>query len=161
MQHFDSTTLINKCIKHQTVDLFNSCVNLLHINMRSRHSIVPACHCQFYPQTEVNRLKSSHFTSPKVLCTAIMELRQVLRMLLLANTLGFTMSCGGGGGPKPCSWTTCRLEWRNDWGPGISTGRCVYQQRNAHHITSSHSGSGSCPASTHCSPSTQSRTMCE
>ncbi|KAJ7392965.1 hypothetical protein OS493_008209 [Desmophyllum pertusum] len=30
--------------------------------------------------------------------------------------------------------------------PAISQGRCVNQRRNAHHITSSHSASGSCPS---------------
>ena len=90
-----------------------------------------------------------------------MTLPQVLVVLILANALGSVLSCGGGGGPSPCSWSTCRSEWRNDWSPGISTGRCVNQRRNAHHIYTSHSGSGSCPASTNCSPQSQSRTMCK
>ncbi|KAJ7392966.1 hypothetical protein OS493_008210 [Desmophyllum pertusum] len=71
------------------------------------------------------------------------------------------LSCGGGGGSRPpCSWQTCQPEWRNDWGPGISQGRCVNQRRNAHHIYSSHSGSGSCPSPSSCSHQTQYRTMC-
>lgn len=92
-----------------------------------------------------------------------MTLPRVLFGLVLANTLGGVLSCGGGGGgpPPPCSWQTCRHEWRNDWGPGISTGHCVYQHRNAHHIYDTHQGSGSCPASSSCSPSTQHRTMCK
>lgn len=85
---------------------------------------------------------------------------RLLSVLVLANALVSVLSCGGGG-PSPCSWTTCRHEWRNDWGPGISQGRCVNQRRNAHHITSSHSGSGSCPSPSGCSPQTQYRTMCK
>lgn len=89
-----------------------------------------------------------------------MALPQTLGVFVLANVLGSVLSCGGGGGPSPCSWTTCSSEWRNDWGPGISQGRCTNQHRNAHHITQSHSGSGSCPSPTSCSPQTQYRTMC-
>lgn len=89
--------------------------------------------------------------------------RRVITVLVLANALNVVLSCGGGGGgpPPPCSWKTCRHEWRNDWGPGISTGQCVRQHRNAHHIYQDHSQSGNCPASTPCSPSTQYRTMCK
>ena len=92
-----------------------------------------------------------------------MTLPRVLFVLVLANTLGGVLSCGGGGGgpPPPCSWQTCRHEWRNDWGPGISTGHCVNQHRNAHHVYDTHQGSGTCPASSSCSPSTQYRTMCK
>ncbi|KAJ7392910.1 hypothetical protein OS493_008148 [Desmophyllum pertusum] len=42
----------------------------------------------------------------------------------------------------------------------FSQGRCVNQRRNAHHIYSSHSGSGSCPSPSSCSHQTQYRTMC-
>lgn len=91
-----------------------------------------------------------------------MALGNILGILLLGNALSSVLSCGGGGGPPPpCSWTTCRHEWRNDWTPGISTGQCVNQHRNAHFITTSHSRSGSCPAPSHCSPSTQNRRMCK
>lgn len=89
-----------------------------------------------------------------------MARQRLLSVLVLANALVSVLSCGSGG-PSPCSWTTCRHEWRNDWGPGISQGRCVNQRRNAHHITSSHSGSGSCPSPSGCSPQTQYRTMCK
>ncbi|KAL9972527.1 hypothetical protein ACROYT_G018850 [Oculina patagonica] len=87
-----------------------------------------------------------------------MTLARVLTVLVLANAFNVVSSCGGGGGP--CTWTTCRHEWRNDWSPGISQGRCVQQRRNAHHITTTHGGSEPCPPPTHCSPRTQHRTMC-
>ena len=90
-----------------------------------------------------------------------MTLPQLLSVLVLANALGGVFSCGGSSPPPPCSWQTCRHEWRNDWAPGISTGHCVNQHRNAHHIYSEHHGSGSCPAPSSCSPSTQYRTMCK
>ena len=96
-----------------------------------------------------------------------MALPRLLSVLLFANALGGVLSCGGGSDPSPppppppCSWQTCSHQWRNDWGPGISTGQCVNQHRNAHHIYSTHHGSGSCPASSSCSPSTQYRTMCK
>ncbi|CAH3025007.1 unnamed protein product [Porites evermanni] len=87
-----------------------------------------------------------------------MALSEILGILVFVNIFSSVLSCGGG--PKPCSWTTCRHEWRNDWSPGIATGQCTRQRRNAHHIPQSHSGKGSCPSPTHCSPSTQYRTKC-
>ena len=91
-----------------------------------------------------------------------MTLPRVLSFLVLANALSGVLSCGGGPSPPPpCSWQTCSHEWRNDWGPGISTGRCVNQHRNAHNIYTTHHGSGSCPSPSSCNPSTQYRTMCK
>ena len=88
-----------------------------------------------------------------------MALSEILGILVFVNIFSSVLSCGGG--PSPCSWTTCRHEWRNDWSPGIATGQCTRQRRNAHHITQSHGGKGSCPSPTHCSPSTQYRTKCK
>ena len=107
-------------------------------------------------QTELRTLLFNEMTLPRL-----------LSVLVLANALGGVLSCGGGGNPSPppppppCSWQTCSHEWRNDWGPGISTGRCVNQYRNAHYRYTTHHGSGSCPAPSWCSSSTQYRTMCK
>ena len=57
----------------------------------------------------------------------------LLKIVILSD---FSFSC-------PCSCTTCRHEWRNDWNSGIATGRCTQQRRNSHHITQSHGGKGS------------------
>lgn len=88
-----------------------------------------------------------------------MKLTQVFSVLVFANAFDSVLSCGGG--PQPCSWTTCRLEWRNDWGPNVPSGHCITQRRNGHHITSNHNGKGSCPSPSRCSPQTQSRTLCK
>ena len=61
-------------------------------------------------------------------------------------------ACGGGSPPPPCSWTVCRIEYRDDWAPPKSQGRCVEQVRRAHHINNQHHGSGSCPAPQPCNP---------
>lgn len=100
-------------------------------------------------------LKAQRFNNPLNMALS----PRVLSVLVLANSLGSVLSCGGG--PKPCSWTTCRLEWRNDWSPSVPSGRCVNQRRNGHHITSKHNGKGSCPSPSPCSPRTQSRTLCK
>ena len=79
-----------------------------------------------------------------------MTLPQVLGVLILANTLSSALSCGGGSPPPPCSWSTCRSEFRDDWAPGVSPGRCVNQRRYTHHVYGTHHGSGSCPAPSPC-----------
>ena len=90
-----------------------------------------------------------------------MGIVHLLGILVFVDTLSSVLCCGGGSGPQPCSYSTCSHEWRNDWSPGISTGRCVGQHRNAHFKYTSHSGSSPCPASRQCNPATQRRTMCE
>lgn len=84
---------------------------------------------------------------------------RALNVFAFANALVSVLSCGGG--PSPCSWTTCRLEWRNDWSPSVPSGHCVNQHRNGHHITSTHNGEGSCPSPSPCSPQTQYKTLCK
>ena len=101
-------------------------------------------------QTEFRTLLSQRMTLPRL-----------LSVLVLANALSGVLSCGGSSPPPPCSWQTCRHEWRDDWNPGISTGECVNQRRYAHHAYDTHQGSGSCPAPSPCSPLTQHRTMCK
>ena len=79
-----------------------------------------------------------------------MALPRVLKVFVFANILGVVLSCGGGSPPPPCSWTVCRIEFRDDWAPPISQGLCVEQIRRAHHINNQHHGSGSCPAPQPC-----------
>lgn len=101
-------------------------------------------------QTEFRTLLSQRMTLPRL-----------LSVLVLANALSGVLSCGGSSPPPPCSWQTCRPEWRDDWNPGIITGECVNQRRHAHHAYDTHRGSGSCPAPSPCGPLTQHRKMCK
>ena len=91
-----------------------------------------------------------------------MMLPRFLFVLVLGNAFGGVLSCGGGSPPPPCSWTTCINVWRDDWAPGISTGRCVEQQRRANQRVNQHHGAGSCPAPEPCYPvGPQNRVMCK
>lgn len=62
----------------------------------------------------------------------------------------------------PCTTTLCRgCEWRNNWSPSISQGKCVKQHRTQHCSHKVIHGSNFCPTSVLCSPKTQYRTMCK
>ena len=88
-----------------------------------------------------------------------MMLPRLLPVLVLVDTLSGVFSCGA---TELCKWNTCTHEWRNYWSPGISTGQCVNQHRNAHHkYTTQEEDSAPCPSPVACSPSTQYRTMCK
>lgn len=106
-------------------------------------------------------IRKIHQTELTTLLSQRMTLQRLLSVLVLVNALCGVLSCGGGSPPPPCSWQTCRQEWRDDWNPSISTGLCVNQRRYAHHVYSTHHGSGSCPATSPCSHSTQHRIMCK
>lgn len=91
-----------------------------------------------------------------------MELLQVLSLLafVVAKGRGFISKLPGF---KTCTWKYCRgTEWRNDWAPSITTGKCVKQHRDAHFLYETRKENFICPPPIPClSPTKQYRTMCE
>lgn len=91
-----------------------------------------------------------------------MELLQVLSLLafVFAKGRGFISKLPGF---KTCTWKYCRgTEWRNDWAPSITTGKCVKQHRDAHFLYETRKENFICPPPIPCLPPTkQYRTMCE
>ena len=72
----------------------------------------------------------------------------LLQAAVLLQAVLLIQSCGSK--PSPCSWTTCRREFREDWVPPAEKGRCVEQFRFSHFKTLVRHGSGTCPAPQPC-----------
>ncbi|XP_031554183.1 sushi, von Willebrand factor type A, EGF and pentraxin domain-containing protein 1-like [Actinia tenebrosa] len=78
----------------------------------------------------------------------------LVSLIVLVQLFQVAFSC-------PCSWTTCRHQWRNDWRPSNPPqGACVNQRRDAHFIYTRHKSTGSCPSSRGCSHSSQWKKLC-
>ncbi|XP_027046383.1 sushi, von Willebrand factor type A, EGF and pentraxin domain-containing protein 1-like isoform X1 [Pocillopora damicornis] len=63
---------------------------------------------------------------------------------------------------RPCSWKVCKgHEWKNDWSPtSIPQGKCITQNRKAHHSYTELKGNLICPPTVPCANLDQKRSIC-
>ena len=64
---------------------------------------------------------------------------------------------------RPCSWKVCKgHEWKNDWSPtSIPQGKCITQNRKAHHSYTELKGNLICPPTVPCANLDQKRSICK
>ena len=86
-----------------------------------------------------------------------MVLKQVFTIIALCNGLGNAWFR-----PPKCSYLVCTgYDWRDDWSPSVSQGKCVMQARKGHPLYKRQTASFACPPTMPCAFKMQARKMCE
>lgn len=90
-------------------------------------------------------------------CQSVMVLKQVFTIIALCNGLGNAWFR-----PPKCSYRVCTgYDWRDDWSPSVSQGKCVMQARKGHPLYKTQTASFVCPPTMPCPFKIEARKMCE